>query len=90
MSRAALLDGLEWNVRLSQIEQKHLLETFSATFDQYWEDPSFEPYSPADPAQKARLVEALKIERSGETNLPIELTSLEVRPWPYQREVLMS
>ncbi|MEX2553033.1 MAG: DUF3427 domain-containing protein [Actinomycetota bacterium] len=88
MSRAALLDGLEWNVRLSQIEQKHLLETFSATFDQYWEDPSFEPYSPENPAQKARLAEALKIERGGEANLPIQLTSLEVRPWPYQREVL--
>ncbi|HEX4865776.1 MAG TPA: phospholipase D-like domain-containing protein, partial [Acidimicrobiales bacterium] len=38
LSKSALLDGLEWNVRLSTIEQGHLLETFRATFDEYWED----------------------------------------------------
>ena len=47
MSRTALTDGLEWNVRLSSVEQAHLLETFAETFDSYWADPSFETYDPA-------------------------------------------
>lgn len=88
LSRTALLDGLEWNVRLSSVEQGHLLDTFRATFDQYWEDPAFEPYDPADPAERSRLDEALAAERGGPTDFPIEITTLDVRPWGYQREIL--
>ena len=88
LSKAALLDGLEWNVRLSAVEQGHLLDTFEATFDEYWEDPAFEPYDPADAAQRERLAQALSAERTGPTDLPIELTALEVRPWGYQQEIL--
>jgi len=88
LSKSALLDGLEWNVRLSEVEQGHLLDTFRATFDEYWEDPAFESYDPTDAAQRARLDEALAAESGGPTDLPIQLTSLHVRPWGYQREIL--
>lgn len=88
LSKAALLDGLEWNVRLSAVEQGHLLDTFGATFDEYWEDPAFEPYDPTDATQRERLAQALAVERTGPTDLPIELTALEVRPWGYQQEIL--
>ncbi len=88
LSKSALIDGLEWNVRLSTIEQGHLLDTFRATFEEYWEDAAFEAYDPADPAQRARLDEALALERSGPTDLPIDITTIEVRPWGYQREIL--
>ena len=86
MSRTALTDGLEWNVRLSSVEQAHLLETFAETFDSYWADPSFETYDPARDGD--RLREALRAERGGPTDLPIEITSLDVRPFGYQREIL--
>ena len=49
LSRAALLDGVEWNVRLSRIATPTLLEKFRATFDTYWNDPTFEPYDPDRP-----------------------------------------
>jgi superfamily II DNA or RNA helicase len=88
LSKAALLDGLEWNVRLSSVEQGHLLDTFRATFDEYWEDPAFESYDPKDESQRARFDEALAAERGGPTDLPINLTTLEVRPWGYQQEIL--
>ena len=86
MSRTALTDGLEWNVRLSNVEQAHLLETFAETFDSYWADPSFETYDP--PRDGDRLREALSAERGGPSDLPIEITSLDVRPYGYQREIL--
>jgi HKD family nuclease len=41
LSRAALLDGVEWNVRLSRVATPSLLEKFRATFDTYWNDTSF-------------------------------------------------
>jgi HKD family nuclease len=46
LSRTALIDGLEWNVRLSAVEQPHLLDTFADTFDGYWNDTGFERYDP--------------------------------------------
>jgi superfamily II DNA or RNA helicase/HKD family nuclease len=88
LSKTALIDGLEWNVRLSTIDQSHLLDTFRATFDEYWEDPAFEPYDPSDLAQRARLDEALALERHGPADLPIDIATVEVRPLGYQREIL--
>src|SRR5690606_37125642 len=39
LSRTALLDGLEWNVRLSAVATPAVLRKFAATFDSYWNDP---------------------------------------------------
>ncbi|MCF6508328.1 DUF3427 domain-containing protein [Blastococcus sp. MG754426] len=86
LSRTAMTDGLEWNVRLSSVEQGHLLDTFAETFDSYWADPSFETYAPGRDGDRLRA--ALSAERGGPTDLPIEITSLDVRPFGYQREIL--
>ena len=86
LSRTALLDGLEWNVRISALEQPYLIETFAATFDEYWNDAGFEEYQPG--RDQVRLRDALALERGGDTDLGIEVTTLEVRPYPYQQEIL--
>jgi superfamily II DNA or RNA helicase len=86
LSRAALTDGLEWNVRLSNVEQAHLLDTFAETFESYWADPSFETYDPERDGD--RLHQALSAERGGPTDLPIEIATLDVRPFGYQQEIL--
>lgn len=88
LSKSAILDGLEWNVRLSAVEQGHLLDTFEATFEEYWADPAFESYDPKDPRQSGRLDEALARERKGPADLPLDVTTLEVRPFGYQQEIL--
>ncbi|MET1153861.1 phospholipase D-like domain-containing protein, partial [Arthrobacter sp.] len=36
LSQAALLDGLEWNVRLSSVGTPALLQKFEVTFESYW------------------------------------------------------
>jgi superfamily II DNA or RNA helicase/HKD family nuclease len=82
LSRAAMIDGLEWNVRLSSVEQAHLLQTFAETFDSYWHDPAFEPYD------AGRFTAAIVVERGGRTEAPTEITSLDVRPFGYQQEIL--
>ena len=88
LSHSALLDGLEWNVRLSEIEQGHLLDTFRATFDEYWEDPAFEPYDPTRAEDVARLDAALAVAHGGAVEMPLQISALEVHPLGYQQEVL--
>src|SRR4051795_504418 len=88
LSRAALLDGVEWNVRLSRVATPSLLEKFNGTFDTYWNDTSFEAYDPD--RNRDRLDDALA-EASGRTahdRVTISLSGLEVRPYPYQQEML--
>lgn len=90
LSKAALLDGLEWNVRLSSIATPDVLRKFDATFDAYWNDPSFETYDPD--ADGTRLQEALAI-AGGTSSIAaadrrITLSGLEVRPYPHQRDML--
>jgi superfamily II DNA or RNA helicase len=86
LSRTAMLDGLEWNVRVSGLEQPAVLEAVQATFDEYWEDSSFEDYEPKRDGQRLRA--ALQKERGGTSALPLEITALDVEARPYQREVL--
>ncbi|MFD3717396.1 DUF3427 domain-containing protein [Streptomyces sp. NPDC058674] len=90
LSKAALLDGLEWNVRLSGIATPDVLRKFEATFDSYWNERSFEAYDPDVDAD--RLDEALRIAsgsgRDQNAARIISLSGLEVRPFPHQRDML--
>ncbi|AVH61417.1 DUF3427 domain-containing protein [Streptomyces dengpaensis] len=88
LSKAALLDGLEWNVRLSAVATPRVLEKFEATFDSYWDDAAFEPYDPDDDGD--RLADALaQAGGNGASNeLKINLSGLEVHPFPHQRDML--
>ncbi|MEW2245767.1 DUF3427 domain-containing protein [Streptomyces sp. NPDC006975] len=88
LSKAALLDGLEWNVRLSSVATPAVLNKFEATFDAYWNDSAFETYDPD--ADGERLDQALA-QASGtgtSTELKINLSGLEVRPFPHQQDML--
>lgn len=88
LSHAALVDGLEWNVRLSAKSTPHLLDKFRATFDSYWESIEFETYRPDQDGD--RLREALETASGKRTRDPLSMTlsGLEVRPKPYQAEML--
>ncbi|MFF2962186.1 DUF3427 domain-containing protein [Streptomyces sp. NPDC057963] len=88
LSKAALLDGLEWNVRLSSVATPSVLRKFEATFDAYWSERSFEPYDPDSDGQ--RLDEALSHAGGSSQNgaTTITLSGLEVRPYPHQRDML--
>ncbi|MFI1362560.1 DUF3427 domain-containing protein [Streptomyces griseochromogenes] len=88
LSKAALLDGLEWNVRLSSVATPRVLDKFEATFDAYWADAAFETYDPDRDGE--RLVEALAQAGGSGTagELKISLSGLEVHPLPHQKDML--
>lgn len=83
LSHSALLDGLEWNVRLSQVANGPVVEKFASTFDSYWEDPTFEPYdSNRDGIRFDQAVRAIQ-----KTDF-LDLAPLDVHPYPHQSEIL--
>nr|WP_183529503.1 DEAD/DEAH box helicase [Micrococcus sp. TA1] len=86
LSKSALLEGLEWNVRLSSIATPELMRKFEATFETYWQDPSFEPYDPDQDA--ARLDREIKNGSFASQGEPVDLSGLDVRPYPHQALML--
>jgi superfamily II DNA or RNA helicase/HKD family nuclease len=56
LSRAAFVDGMEWNVRLTERRSPHVIEKFQTEFDSHWSNESYQAYDPAingDDFQKA-------------------------------------
>jgi superfamily II DNA or RNA helicase/HKD family nuclease len=88
LSTSALLDGVEWNVRLSNRSTPSVLQKFEATFDSYWNSAEFERYDPD--RDRDRMDDALLIAsgRRGSDRIIVSLSGLEVRPYPYQQEML--
>lgn len=84
LSNAALTDGLEWNVKISQHESPHLWRKICATFDTYWNDNEFVPYS-ADSTN--RLRDALQGERGANRDDGI-IQFFNLNPFPFQQEIL--
>ncbi|MGE3507267.1 MAG: DEAD/DEAH box helicase family protein, partial [Vicinamibacterales bacterium] len=84
LSKSALVDGVEWNVRLSQVGSPDILEKFDATFDTYWESPEYESYDPV--RDRVRFDRAVAPEQGDPLEAP--LLFLDVEPWPHQREML--
>ncbi|GAA4769235.1 DEAD/DEAH box helicase [Citricoccus nitrophenolicus] len=86
LSKSALLDGLEWNVRLSSVATPELIKKFEATFESYWQDPAFEPYDPE--ADAARLDQEISNGSFSSEGKPVDLSGLDVRPYPHQTLIL--
>ena len=44
LSKSAQTNGLEWNMRVTSVENPHIIKTALATFDLYWNSPNFEDF----------------------------------------------
>src|SRR5262249_32381646 len=83
LSHSAMIEGREWNVRLSQADAGDILAKFQANFDSYWADPSFESY---DPKRDAGKFDAAVRARDDPASVPF--LSLDLTPFPHQVEIL--
>ncbi len=90
ISKAAMDQGLEWTVKVSQRENPRLWADICASFSCHWADEKeFAPYVSAE--DKIRLCEALKAERGGPIDVSTGATAFfDLRPFNYQQEVLDS
>jgi superfamily II DNA or RNA helicase/HKD family nuclease len=85
LTKAAMVDGLEWNVRVSEARDPQVLEKFHTTYESYWSSGSFIPYDPDTDA--ATLDEALRL-AGGAAGGGVLLSGLEVTPRPHQIRIL--
>jgi HKD family nuclease len=44
LSKSAQTEGLEWNIRVTNAENPHIIKTALATFEMYWNSPNFEDF----------------------------------------------
>lgn len=82
LSNAAMSNGLEWNLKITAVDQPDTLRKINFSFDSYWNSNEFEFYA-AD--SHSRLAEALKGEKyKGEKQAFL----FDIRPYPYQQAIL--
>ncbi|MCA9568838.1 MAG: DEAD/DEAH box helicase family protein, partial [Myxococcales bacterium] len=80
LSHSALRDGCEWNVRLSNVDNDAILRKFEATFAQYWDEGTFEPY------ERDRFITAVASRRNAERDALA--AAVRMHPYPHQTDVL--
>lgn len=84
ISRSALTNGLEWNLKITTKEVGHIIDKFQKTFETYWQDKEFELFDSAIHTDKLRI--ALKKERITEKyNFA---AYFDIKPFPFQEEIL--
>jgi len=87
ISRSALTNGLEWNLKVTTQEIPHIIEKFNSTFETYWNSREFENYKMGNSQSYNRLKKALKQARNyGSADEHILFFDLE--PRVYQKEIL--
>lgn len=83
LTHSAMLDGVEWNVRLAQASTPGLLDKFRAAFESYWAGADYESYDPARDAR--RFDRAVGGAAAAESSA---ILHFDLQPWPFQREML--
>ena len=83
MSHSAMTQGLEWTVKVTEQDMKHVLDRFNAEFSAYWESDEFEPYTHDDFARFRQAIAVHKErDRRGATFFA------EITPRSFQLRIL--
>lgn len=86
VSRTALMDGREWNVRISRSATPALFAKVATAFETQWASGDYLDYDPEVDAE--RLILALRGDAGDRVDDTNALSGLELRPWAYQQEIL--
>ena len=84
LSNAAVLSGLEWNVKVTEKDMESTMQKINATFETYWNSKDFELYTSKD---RSRFIRAIDAEINRESVIPSAFL-FEIYPYTYQIEIL--
>jgi superfamily II DNA or RNA helicase/HKD family nuclease len=85
LSRSALTNGLEWNLKVTQQEIPHIISKCRNTFDTYWNDSNFELYSPEFHRDKLQLA----LDKGQNKKNDDEISKFfDLTPFPFQQQIL--
>ena len=82
LSKSAQTDGLEWNIRVTNIENPHIIKAAIATFEQYWNSNNFEDFNEGG---INRFYEQIKKEHDGPNDNTV-LHNYSILP--HQKQIL--
>lgn len=83
LSGAAVRDGLEWNVKATERETPHILQTARIAFASYWSSPQFHDF---DRELFSQVVEAQRNVADAATTAAI--ATPPIHPFPFQQTIL--
>jgi superfamily II DNA or RNA helicase/HKD family nuclease len=81
IAHAAITSGLEWNLKVTARDAADIIDKFVGTFETYWSDPEFRPYSLSD---EPTLRAALGNERSPDQHHYL----VDIHPYGFQQDIL--
>ena len=84
LSHAAIADGLEWNMKITQKDLPNIIQKMDASFETYWQSDEFTLYQDD---QLPKLHEAIDTER-GRKGLDTNHYAFTISPYPYQQAIL--
>jgi superfamily II DNA or RNA helicase len=87
ISRSALTNGLEWNLKVTTQEIPNIINKFKSTFETYWASPEFENYRDGDQVSHERLKKSLKLARGGDRD-DEDTIFFDIEPHIHQKEIL--
>lgn len=85
LSRAAIADGMEWNMKVTEQDLPGIIAKMKATFDTYWHSDEFQPFDPSDYDRLSRAIDRERGRKEGEEGT---VYSFDIEPYPYQQAVL--
>lgn len=85
ISKAALTEGLEWNVKVTQTELPNIISVVNNTFDTYWDNSAFETFRPG--TDDNRLMAALGMTQQPVAGINYSVLDL-MEAKAYQNDVL--
>ncbi|MBO7433085.1 MAG: DUF3427 domain-containing protein [Salinivirgaceae bacterium] len=83
LSKSAQTDGLEWNIRVTNVENPHIIKTAIATFKLYWNSSNFEDFKDGG---IEKLYKELAIERQSNGTTDLSLAKYTILP--HQKQIL--
>lgn len=82
LSSSAISGGLEWNVKITQKDLPHILDSVNVSFESTWNDPKFVTFFSND---EEKLRRALKEERCGRSENEL---LFDIQPFEFQKDIL--
>lgn len=83
MSHAAITSGLEWNLKVTAQDMRHILEKFTVEFETYWNSREFIHFDPENPAPFRSAIDRARNPQRTELAVFFDL-----RPHPFQERIL--
>lgn len=80
MTASAMVDGVEWNVRVSEVGNADIIQKFRAVFESYWQSPDYKSYDPEE--------FGAAVARAEHSSNAVDISPFLIEPRPFQQRLL--